>query len=120
MLVKRKKKKRRKEKNLPRAQTMSDVVWARLLHEVAVAVAVAVVARSVGGVWMGVDRAVVAIGGGGRQRPLERWWLTEVGGKVLPRMEMSVWGRVGPAGVVRKVNRRNVNRSLKWTIQVMF
>jgi hypothetical protein len=31
-------------------------------------VAVAVVSRSIGGVWMGVDRVVVAIEGGGRQQ----------------------------------------------------
>jgi hypothetical protein len=54
MLVERKKTRRKEKKNLPGAQTTSDVVWARLLHEVAV------VARSVGGVWMGVE-----VGGSG-------------------------------------------------------
>jgi hypothetical protein len=49
MLVERKKM-RQKETNLPGVQMTSDVVWACLLHEVAVAV----VARSIGGVWMGL------------------------------------------------------------------
>jgi hypothetical protein len=48
MLVERKKNET-KRKKLP-AQTTSDIVWARLLYEVAVAV----VARSIGGVWMGL------------------------------------------------------------------
>jgi hypothetical protein len=47
MLVKRKKK-----KTYP--QTTSDAVWACLLHEVAVAV----VARNIGRVWVGVDRGL--------------------------------------------------------------
>ena len=46
-----------------------DTVWAHLLHEVAVAV----VARNIGGVWVGVDRVVVVIEGGGKQR--REWWL---------------------------------------------
>jgi hypothetical protein len=45
MLVERKKM-RRKEKNLPGAQTTSDIIWAHLLHEAAISV----VARSIGGV----------------------------------------------------------------------
>jgi hypothetical protein len=56
MLVERKQT-RRKEKNLPGAQTTSDVLGARWLHDVAVAA----VARNVGGVWMGAE--VGGIGG---------------------------------------------------------
>ena len=61
MLLERKREKKNKKK-VPGAQTMSDVIWACLLHETVVVV----VARSIG-VWMGDDRVVMAVQGGGRQ-----------------------------------------------------
>jgi hypothetical protein len=66
MLVERKKKRdKKKKKNSPGAQTTSDVVWAHLLHEVSVAV----VARSVGRVWMGVK-----VGGSSGVETRREWW----------------------------------------------
>ena len=57
----------KKERKKEKTYLTSDIVWACLLHEVAVVV----VARSVGGVWMGDDRVVMAVERGRRQRRRE-------------------------------------------------